>query len=126
MKGLINRVSLTGRLGQDPKLQTVGNGFQLVKFSLATNEKYKDKAGKWMDNTQWHNVVVWGPVAEKLSKTTIKGEQIHLEGRLVQRSYEKDGEKRYVSEVEMSDFMNVILKKENIDNASNDDKPAQK
>ena len=105
MNTLRNKVSLIGRLGQEPTLQTVGNGFQLVKFPLATNESYKDKAGKWVDNTQWHNVVVWGKTAERIAKIAAKGQEIMLEGKIVTRSYDKAGEKRYATDIEMSDFL---------------------
>lgn len=105
MNTLRNKVSLIGRLGQEPTLQTVGNGFQLVKFPLATNENYKDKTGKWVDNTQWHNIVVWGKTAERISKLAVKGQEIMMEGKLVNRSYEKDGEKRYATDIELSDFL---------------------
>jgi single-strand DNA-binding protein len=110
MNTLRNKVSLIGRLGQEPTLQTVGNGFQLVKFPLATNESYKDKTGKWVDNTQWHNVVVWGKTAERIAKIAAKGSEIMMEGRIVSRSYEKDGEKRYITDIEMNDFLVVSPK----------------
>lgn len=105
MNTLRNKVSLIGRLGQEPTLQTVGNDHKLVKFSLATNENYKDKTGKWVDNTQWHNIVVWGKTAERINKLTTKGQEIMLEGRIVNHSYEKDGEKRYSTDIEMTDFL---------------------
>ncbi len=105
MNTLRNKVSLIGRLGQEPTLQTVGNGFQLVKVSLATSESYKDKTGKWVDNTQWHNIVVWGKTAERLAKLATKGQEIMMEGRIVNKSYEKDGEKRYVTDIELNDFL---------------------
>lgn len=105
MNTLRNKVSLIGRLGQDPTLQIVGNGFQLVKFPLATNENYKDKTGKWVDNTQWHNIVVWGKTAERISKLAAKGQEIMMEGKLMNHSYEKEGEKRYFTDIELSDFL---------------------
>jgi len=105
MNTLRNKVSLIGRLGQEPTMQTVGDNYQLVKFSIATNENYKDKTGKWVDNTQWHNVVAWGKSAERISKIATKGQELMLEGRLVNRSYEKDGEKRYATDIEMTDFL---------------------
>ncbi len=110
MNTLRNKVSLIGRLGQEPTLQTVGNGFQLVKFPLATNESYKDKTGKWVDNTQWHNIVVWGKTAERISKIAAKGQEIMMEGRIVTRSYEKEGEKRYATDIELSDFLILSAK----------------
>ena len=105
MNTLRNKVSLIGRLGQEPTLQTVGKGFQLVKVSLATSENYKDTTGKWVEKTQWHNLVVWGKTAENFSKLATKGQEIMTEGRIVNRSYEKDGEKRYVTDIEVNDFL---------------------
>lgn len=105
MNTLRNKVSLIGRLGQEPTLQTVGKGFQLVKVSLATSENFKDTTGKWVEKTQWHNLVVWGKTAENFSKVVTKGQEIMTEGRIVNRSYEKDSEKRYVTEIEVNDFL---------------------
>lgn len=105
MNTLRNKVSLIGRLGQEPTLQTVGKGFQLVKVSLATSENYKDNTGKWVEKTQWHNLVVWGKTAENFSKLAKKGQEIMTEGRIVNHSYEKDGEKRYVTDIEVNDFL---------------------
>ncbi|MEJ6492794.1 MAG: single-stranded DNA-binding protein [Flavobacteriales bacterium] len=105
MNTLRNKVSLIGRLGQEPTLQTVGKGFQLVKVSLATSENFKDTTGKWVEKTQWHNLVVWGKTAENFSKLATKGQEIMTEGRIVNRSYEKDSEKRYVTEIEVNDFL---------------------
>jgi single-strand DNA-binding protein len=115
MNTLRNKVSLIGRLGQEPTMQTVGDNRQLVKFSLATNENYKDKTGKWVENTQWHNVVAWGKSAERISKIAVKGQEIMLEGRIVNHSYEKDGEKRYSTDIEMTDFL--LLSPKNIEKA---------
>ena len=105
MNTLRNKVSLIGRLGQEPTIQTVGNNRQLVKFPLATNENYKDKTGKWVENTQWHNIVVWGKTAERIAALSAKGQEIMLEGRIVNHSYEKDGEKRFATDIEMTDFL---------------------
>jgi single-strand DNA-binding protein len=115
MNTLRNKVSLIGRLGQEPTLQTVGNGFQLVKFPLATNENYKDKTGKWVDNTQWHNIVVWGKTAERISKIAAKGQEIMMEGKLVNHSYEKEGEKRYYTDIELSDFLLLSPRNQNVE-----------
>lgn len=115
MNSLRNKVSLIGRLGQEPTLQTVGDNRQLAKFALATNENYKDKTGKWVDNTQWHNVVAWGKSAERLVKLVAKGQEVMLEGRIVNRSYEKEGEKRFATDIEMTDFL--LLSPRNADKA---------
>lgn len=106
MNNLRNKVNLIGRLGSKAEVQNVGAGFSLVKLALATSESYKDKSGEWKDNTQWHNLVAWGKVAENMAKTTDKGTEVVIEGRLVNKTYEsKSGEKRYTTEIEVSDFL---------------------
>ena len=105
MSTLRNKVSLIGRLGQKPTLQTVGNDFILTKFTLATNEDYKDKTGKWVENTQWHNLQAWGKTAERIVKLADKGQEIMIEGKLLNQSYEKDGQKKYNTTIEIADFL---------------------
>ena len=112
MNTLKNTVSLIGRLGQDPKINAVGKDNKVAKFSVATNEAYKGKNGEWLQNTQWHNVVAWGKVAELSEKLLRKGSEVVLEGKLVNDEYEtKEGEKRYKTEVNLREFM-VLTKKE--------------
>jgi len=112
MNTLKNTVSLIGRLGQDPKINAVGKDNKVAKFSVATNEAYKRKNGEWVENTQWHNVVAWGKLAELSEKLLKKGSEIVLEGKLVNDEYEtKEGEKRYQTEISLREFM-VLTKKE--------------
>lgn len=100
-----NKVQLIGNLGRDPELRNLENGQALLRLSLATNERYRTAEGEWKDNTQWHPVVVWGKQAEKLASQVRKGSGLVVEGRLVQRTYEsKEGEKRYSTEVVLSDY----------------------
>ena len=108
MNTLRNKVTLVGRLGAKPEVVKFESGYQLARFSLAVNEIFKDKAGEKKESTQWHNVNVWGKGAELASKLLDKGNEIILEGRLVNQNYEtKTGEKRYSTVVEMTDFMLV-------------------
>lgn len=125
MNNLRNKVSLIGRLGQEPTMQKVGteNNYQLTRFSVATNENYKDKTGQWVENTQWHNVVAWGKTAERICKLITKGQEVMFEGKLVNKSYEKDGEKRYTTDIEISDFL--LLSPRNTD-SENEVKTAKK
>lgn len=100
-----NKVQLIGNLGKDPELKNVGSGQALLRLSLATNERYRTADGEWKDNTQWHPIVLWGKQAEKLAGMVRKGSGLVVEGRLVQRTYEsKEGERRYSTEVVVSDF----------------------
>lgn len=82
------------------------SGRTLARFSLATNESYKDKSGAWQDVTQWHNINAWGKTADLVAKLLNKGQEVIVEGRLVNNSYEtKEGEKRYGTIVEVSEFL---------------------
>lgn len=93
----INKVILVGNLGKDPEVMTFDSGNKKAAFSLATTESYRDKEGQWQDQTEWHNVVAWGYLAEK---NLVKGDQIYLEGKIRTRSYDdKDGNKRYITEI---------------------------
>lgn len=105
MDGL-NRVMLMGNLGADPELRMTAGGQAVLKLRLATTESYLDKSKERQERTEWHNVVVWGKRAEGLSKILTKGDRIFVEGGLRTSSYEKDGDKRYRTEVIAS---NVIL-----------------
>ena len=105
MDGL-NRVMLLGNLGADPELRMTGGGQAVLKLRLATTESYLDKDKARQERTEWHSVVVWGKRAEGLGKILHKGDRIFIEGGLRTSSYEKDGEKRYRTEIVAS---NVIL-----------------
>ncbi len=108
MNSLRNKVNLIGRLGAQPEISSLESGRILARFTLATNERYKDKNEVWQDNTQWHTINAWGKVAEKAQKSLDKGVEVLVEGKLVQQSYEtKEGEKRYSTVVEVSDFLLV-------------------
>ncbi|MGV3631359.1 MAG: single-stranded DNA-binding protein [Bacteroidota bacterium] len=112
MSTLRNKVNLIGRIGQKPELQTLQSGFQLTRFSVATNESYKDKSGAWQENTQWHSITAWGKMAENIVKYLDKGNEIALEGKLVNRQYEsKTGEKRFSTEIELNEYM-ILNKKQ--------------
>lgn len=106
MNSLRNRVQLIGNPGMDPEIKNLDNGNKLAKFSLATNEHYKNAKGEKLTDTQWHNVVAWGKAAELVEKFVRKGKEVGVEGKLVTRSYEtKEGEKRYVTEVVLNEFL---------------------
>ena len=113
MNALKNRVQLIGRLGQDPEVKQLSNGGTLARFSVATTETYKNKQGERVEDTQWHNVVLWGNLAELAGQYLHKGKEVALEGKLNHRTYDdKDGNKRYVTEVVGSDFLMLGKKSE--------------
>ena len=91
---------MIGNLGNDPEIVNLESGKKLAKFSIATNETYKNNKGERITDTQWHNVVAWGKTAEIVENYVSKGKEVAIEGKLTSRSYEtKQGEKRYVTEV---------------------------
>lgn len=114
MNTLRNKVSLIGRLGGQPEIMKFDSGKTKVRFSLATNEGYKDKDGEWQGNTQWFTIDAWGKTADYVSRVLKKGQEIVVEGRLVNSSYEtKDGEKKYSTIVEASSFLKLNTKEAN-------------
>jgi single-strand DNA-binding protein len=95
----VNKVILLGNLGAEPELSGSGDSSRL-SLRIATDESYKDKTGERKTRTEWHRVTVWGRRAEGLAKAHLsKGDRIYVEGRITTRSYEKDGQKRYSTEV---------------------------
>jgi single-strand DNA-binding protein len=105
MNTLKNKVSLIGNLGFDPQVREIAKGRRVVRMSVATNDSYKNASGERVTDTQWHTVVAWGRTADAVAKVLRKGAPVALEGKLVHRTYQaKDGVKRYVTEVVMSDF----------------------
>ncbi|MCK5401950.1 MAG: single-stranded DNA-binding protein [Flavobacteriaceae bacterium] len=106
MNTLRNKVQLIGNLGNDPEIINLESGKTLAKFSIATNESYKNASGEKVTDTQWHNVVAWGKTAEIIEKYVTKGKEVAIEGKLTTRSYEtKEGEKRYVTEVVCNELL---------------------
>lgn len=111
MNTLRNKVSLIGRLGGNPEVSTFDSGKKLARFSIATNESYKNKNGDWVDKTQWHNINAWGASAEKVQRVLEKGQEVIIEGKLVNSQFEtKSGEKRYATNIELVDFLRLTQK----------------
>jgi single-strand DNA-binding protein len=99
----MNKVILMGRIGQDPEIIQSGEN-KIAKFSLATNESYKDKNGQKVEQTEWHSIVVFGKQAEIAEKWFKKGNQLLVEGKIKTDSWEKDGEKKYKTNVILNGF----------------------
>lgn len=96
----VNKVILVGNLGKDPEVRHLDNGRAVANFSLATSETYKNKQGERVTNTEWHNIVLWSPLAEIAEKFLKKGNQVYIEGKLTTRSWDdQEGNKRYTTEV---------------------------
>lgn len=106
MNSLRNKVHLIGNLGQDPEVRTFENGRAMARFSLATKETYRDSEGKKVSETQWHNLVAWGNLAKTIQKHLVKGSEVAVEGKLTHRIFDdKEGKKRYFTEVVLSDLV---------------------
>jgi len=100
MNALRNRVQLIGNLGMDPEVKSLDNGKKVAKFTLATNEDYKNSEGQKISETTWHNIVAWNGLADNIGKLLKKGKQVAVEGRLAYRSYEdKQGVTKYITEI---------------------------
>ena len=113
MNNLRNSVRLIGNLGMNPEVKEVGNNKKLAKFSLATSAIYKNKEGEKVSETQWHNIIAWGNQAVVAQKYLKKGNEIAVEGKLTSRSYsDKDGVKRYVTEIVASEILMIGNKKD--------------
>lgn len=97
--GSVNKVILVGNLGADPELKYTPSSRALCNLRIATTEVFKDKGGQRQEKTEWHRVTVWGDQAENCSKYLAKGRSVYIEGRLQTRSYDKDGQKHYATDV---------------------------
>lgn len=96
----VNKVILVGNLGKDPEVRHLDNGRAVANFPMATSETYKNRQGERVTNTEWHNVVLWTPLAEIAEKYLKKGNQVYIEGKLTTRSWDdQEGNKRYTTEV---------------------------
>jgi len=106
MKSLRNSVQLIGRLGKDPEVKSFGSDKKMATFSIATSDSYKNAKGEKIEDTQWHNVVIWGSLVEVAEKYLKKGAEVCVEGKLIHRNYETDkGEKRFVTEINVNDLL---------------------
>lgn len=106
MSTLRNKVQLIGHVGSEPEIVNLESGSKLAKFSIATNENYKNKKGEKVTDTQWHNVVAWGKTADLVENYVPKGKEIGIEGKLTSRSYEdKDGNKKWITEVVCNELL---------------------
>src|SRR5437868_3737311 len=104
----VNKVILIGTLGKDPELKYTPQGTAVTKFSMATNESYKDKqSGEWKERTEWHNIVCWQRTAEVAAEYLKKGRKVYIEGRLTTRSWDdkETGQKKYMTEVVANDLV---------------------
>ncbi len=108
-----NSIRLIGNLGADPDFLELDGGRKLSKMSIATQDKYKNKEGEFVEQTEWHKVIAWGRLADVAQKFLSKGKQVAIEGKLMHRSYEdKEGNKRYFTEILASSILMLGKKAE--------------
>jgi len=108
MYALRNKVQLIGNLGATPEIKTLDGGKKMARFSIATNESYRNAKGEKVTETQWHNLVAWGKVADIAEKYLTKGKEVVIEGKLVSRSYnDKEGSKKYITEVQVNELLMI-------------------
>lgn len=106
MYALKNKVQLIGNLGIKPEVKTLDGGKKVARFSIATNETYRNAKGDKVTETQWHNVVVWGKTAEIAEKYLNKGSEVAVEGKITYRNYnDKDGNKKYITEIQVNELL---------------------
>ncbi|HWI93789.1 MAG TPA: single-stranded DNA-binding protein [Flavisolibacter sp.] len=106
MYALKNKVQLIGNLGQNPEIKTLDGGKKLAKFSIATNEAYRNANGEKVIETQWHNLVAFGKLAEIIEKYITKGSEVAVEGKLTYRTYnDKNGDKKYFTEIQVNELL---------------------
>ena len=106
MNSLKNRVQLIGHLGHDPEIKTIENGKKVARFTLATDDSYKNSEGQKIKETTWHNLIAWNGLADLSDKYLKKGSKVAVEGRIVYRTYEdKKGVTKNITEIVLADFM---------------------
>ncbi len=120
----VNKVILIGNLGKDPELRYTPNGTAVATFSIATNERWKDKDGNFQDHTEWHRIVAWRKLAEIVGEYLKKGSQVYIEGRLRSRTWEdQNGMKRTTVEI-MADNLQMLGRREGVAPADIAEPPA--
>lgn len=108
MYALKNKVQLIGNLGNAPEIKSIESGKKMARFSIATNENYRNAKGEKVTETTWHNLVAWGKVADLAENFLQKGTEVVIEGKLINRSYtDKDGNKKYISEIQVNELLLV-------------------
>lgn len=108
MYSLRNKVQLIGNLGKVPEIKNTDSGKKLAKFSVATNEVYTNNKGEKVKETQWHNLVAWGKLAEIAEKYLDKGSEVVIEGKIITKDYlDKDGNKKYTTEIQVNEMLMI-------------------
>jgi len=101
----LNQVQICGNVGQDPEVKQIGNNTTVCNLSIATTERWKDAQGEKQEKTEWHRITLWGKQAETAGRMIHKGDHVYVQGSLQTRSWEKDGEKRYATDIKAYQWM---------------------
>jgi single-strand DNA-binding protein len=120
---MLNRVQLIGHTGQEVEVKHFDNGGMVAKFSLATTDTWKNKDGEKQSATEWHNIQIFGKLAEIAEKYVKKGDKLYLEGKLKHRSYEIDGTTKYITEVVLEEYRGNMIMLGGNSNSSSDSAP---
>ena len=113
MKAIKNKVQLVGRLGADPEMKMYGDAKKLANLRLAVNDRYKNVKGEWVDETQWFTLIAWSKLAIYVEKYLLKGAEVAVEGRLVNKSFtDKAGVKRSTTEIVLNEILILSKQKE--------------
>lgn len=115
---MINKVILLGNVGSEPEVRYVSEGVAVARFSLATSDNYTNKQGEKVENTEWHNIVVWRGLAKVVEDYVTKGMRVYIEGKISYRSYEKDGETKYITDIIANDVKILTKKSESAGSGS--------
>jgi single-strand DNA-binding protein len=112
MMTLKNRVQLIGNLGAAPEVKNLDNGNKMARFTVATSDYYTNKKGEKVNETQWHNIIIWGKLADVAEKFLEKGSQVVIDGKLTTRNYtDKEGVKKYFTEIIANEMLMIDNKK---------------
>ncbi len=117
---MVNKVILIGNVGADPEIKYLDNGTTIANLSLATTDYWKDKDGVKKDKTEWHNIVIFGKLAEIAEKYVMKGSKLYVEGSINYESYEKDGVKKYATKIKVREMRFIGRNSENGNNQSSE------
>lgn len=120
----VNKVILVGNLGKEPNVRTSQSGKKIVSFSMATSDSWKDKEGERQEKTQWHNIVIFNDGLAGIAESYLKkGSKVYIEGALQTREYEKDGSKKYITEVVLQGFSATLKMLDSRNNSSSPSAP---
>jgi single-strand DNA-binding protein len=120
----VNKATVLGNVGKDPEYKVISTGSALCKFSVATTEKYKNREDEMVEQTEWHNIEIWGKLADIANQYLRKGNKVYIEGRIKTDTYEKDGITRYSTKIVATDMV-LLSGKDSSDSGSYAPRPAQ-